>query len=201
MIQKPQNWENVQVMTDRVKLPVGAYVCRVKQVSVQNTGYGDQLAVLFDIVEGEHKDYFSKDYNGNQNADRKWRGVLRQWLPKDDGSDRDETTKRIFKGMVTAFENSNPGYRWDWNEASLVNRTVGIMFRNEEWDYNGKHGWAARPFYAMSVDKVRSGDYSLPDDKPLNNGNSNSFSTAPAPVMDQTSGYQVVNDDDGDLPF
>lgn len=201
MIQKPQNWENVQVMTDRVKLPVGAYVCRVKQVSVQNTGYGDQLAVLFDIVEGEHKDYFSKDYNGNQNADRKWRGVLRQWLPKDDGSDRDETTKRIFKGMVTAFENSNPGYRWDWNEASLVNRTVGIMFRNEEWDYNGKHGWAVRPFYAMSVDKVRSGDYSLPDDKPLNNGNSNSFSTAPAPVMDQTSGFQVVNGDDGDLPF
>lgn len=201
MIQKPQNWENVQVMTDRVKLPVGAYVCRVKQVSVQNTEYGDQLAVLFDIVEGEHKDYFSKDYNGNQNADRKWRGVLRQWLPKDDGSDRDETTKRIFKGMVTAFENSNLGYRWDWNEASLVNRTVGIMFRNEEWDYNGKHGWAVRPFYAMSVDKVRSGDYSLPDDKPLNNGNSNSFSTAPAPVMDQTSGYQVVNDDDGDLPF
>ena len=201
MIQKPQNWENVQVMTDRVKLPVGAYVCRVKQVSVQNTGYGDQLAVLFDIVEGEHKDYFSKDYNGNQNADRKWRGVLRQWLPKDDGSDRDETTKRIFKGMVTAFENSNPSYHWDWNEASLVNRTVGIMFRNEEWDYNGKHGWAVRPFYAMSVDKVRSGDYSLPDDKPLNNGNSNSFSTAPAPVMDQTSGYQVVNDDDGDLPF
>ena len=201
MIQKPQNWENVQVMTDRVKLPVGAYVCRVKQVAIQNTDYGDQLAILFDIVEGEHKDYFSKDYNGNQNADRKWRGVLRQWLPKDDGSDRDETTKRIFKGMVTAFENSNLGYRWDWNEASLVNRTVGIMFRNEEWDYNGKHGWAVRPFYAMSVDKVRRGDYSLPDDKPLNNGNSNSFSTAPAPVMDQTSGYQVVNDDDGDLPF
>lgn len=199
MIRKPQNWENVQVMSDRVKLPVGAYVCRVKQVSVQNTQYGDQLAILFDIVEGEHKDYFSKDYNGNQNADRKWRGVLRQWLPKDDGSDKDETTKRIFKGMVTAFENSNPGYHWDWNELTLVNRTVGIMFRNEEWDYNGKHGWTARPFYAMSADKVRNGDYTLPDDKPLNN--SNSFSAAPAPAMDQASGYQVVNDDDGDLPF
>lgn len=197
MIRKPQNWENVQVMTDKVKLPVGAYVCRVKQVAVQNNGYGDQLAILFDIVEGEHKDYFSRDYNGNQNADRKWRGVLRQWLPKDDGSDRDETTKRVFKGMVTAFENSNPGYSWNWDEMTLVGKTVGIMFRNEEWEYNGKRGWAARPFYCMSADKVRSGDYTMPDDKPLKNSNSMS---ATAPMMDQASGFQVVNESD-DFPF
>lgn len=198
MIRKPQNWENVQVMTDKVKLPVGAYVCRVKQVAVQNTAYGDQLAILFDIAEGEHKDYFGRDYNGNQNADRKWRGVLRQWLPKDDGSDRDETTKRVFKGMVTAFENSNPGYSWNWDEMTLAGKTVGIMFRNEEWDYNGKHGWAVRPFYAMSADKARSGDYTMPEDKPLNKGNS-TVASMPA-SMEQSAGYQVVTADD-DLPF
>lgn len=169
MIKKPQNWENVQEFSDREKLPLGAYVCKVKQVAVQNTSAGDVLAVLFDIVEGEHKDYFSKDFAANQNANKKWRGVLRQWLPKDDGSENDEMTKRSFKGMVTSFERSNPGYQWNWDEASLVGKTVGILFRNEEWSYEGKTGWAVKPFRAMSADTVRSGDYTLPQDKPLAN--------------------------------
>lgn len=188
MIKKPQNWENVQVMTDRAKLPLGAYVCQVKQVSVQRTDYGQQLIILFDIAEGEYKDFFQKDFRANQNPDRKWRGVFRQWLPKDDGSENDEMTKRIFKGMITAFENSNPGYRWNWEESSLVGKTIGILFRNEEWSMNGKSGWAVRPFRAMTADKVNSGDFTLPKDKPLKT------------TEEVMPSFQPVADDD-DLPF
>lgn len=202
MINKPQNWENVQVMTDRAKLPLGAYVCQIKQVAVQNTDYGAQLAILFDISEGEFKDFFQKDFQGNQNADRKWRGVLRQWLPKDDGSEKDEITKRIFKGFVTSFENSNPGYKWNWDESSLVGKTVGILFRNEEWDYNGKQGWAVRPFRAMTADKARSGNYVLPDDKPLNNkGYRMGEANDTAFVNNSQPAFTEVNVDDDELPF
>ena len=167
MIRKPQNWENVQVMTDRAKLPVGAYVCKVKQVGIQHNDSGDQLAILYDIVEGEHKDFYARDFQQNQNPDKKWKGVIRIWLPKDDGSDKDETTKRIFKGMVTAFEDSNPGYKWNWDESTLVQKTIGILYRNEEWEYNSKSGWNAKPLRCMSAGKVRSGDFTLPQDKPL----------------------------------
>jgi hypothetical protein len=156
-------------MSDRAKLPLGAYVCQVKKVAVQDTDYGAQLAILLDISEGEFKEFFNKDFQGNQNADRKWRGVIRQWLPKDDGSEKDEITKRIFKGLVTSFENSNPGFKWNWDATSLVGKTVGVLFRNEEYDFQGRQGWAVRPFRCMTADKVRSGDYTLPDNKPLNN--------------------------------
>ena len=193
MIKKPQNWENVQEFAEWTKLPLGAYVCKVKQVAVQNTAAGNVLAVLFDIVEGEYKEYFAKDFSANQNANKKWRGVLRQWLPKDDGSDNDEMTKRSFKGMVTSFERSNPGYQWNWDEASLVGKTVGIMFRNEEWEYNGKNGWSVKPFRAMSADTVRSGDYTLPQDKPLANKAQSS-----APAFNQSAFTPVETDD---LPF
>ena len=142
MIRKPNNWNEVQEFSDRQKLPLGAYVCKVKQAKVVDSNYGSQLAILFDITEGEYAGFFQKDYASNTAQDKKWRGLLRVWLPKDDGSDNDEMTKRSFKGMTTAFEKSNPGYQWDWNENSLVGKTVGILFRNEEWDYNGKHGWA-----------------------------------------------------------
>ena len=130
MIRKPNNWNEVQEFSDRQKLPLGAYVCKVKQVRIQDNSFGSQLCMLFDISEGEYAGYFQKDYNGNTAQDKKWRGVLRVWVPNDDGSDKDEMTKRGFKGMVTAFEKSNPGYVWDWNENSLVNKQVGILFRN-----------------------------------------------------------------------
>lgn len=199
MIRKPQNWDNVQVMSDRAKLPLGAYVCRVKQVAVQNTAYGDVLAVLFDIVEGEYTDFFNKDYQGNQNADRKWRGVLRQWLPKDDGSESDEMTKSSFKGMVTSFERSNPGYQWNWDEGSLKGKLVGILFRNEEWEYNNKSGWSVRPFRAISVDSVRNGDFTLPKDKPLKNKSVTGDANDSA-FIGQQNGFTQV-DADEDFPF
>lgn len=193
MIRKPNNWNEVQEFTDRQKLPVGAYVCKIKQVRIQDNSFGSQLAMLFDISEGEYTNFFKKDFDGNTAQDRKWRGVLRVWLPKDDGSEKDEMTKRTFKGMVTSFEKSNLGYQWDWNENSLVGKTVGILFRNEEWDYNGKHGWAVRPFRAISAVSVRNEDYNLPKDKPLTN-NQNA-----APVYNQNNGFTEVTDEE--LPW
>lgn len=194
MIRKPSNWNEVQEFTDRQKLPVGAYVCKIKQVRVQDNSFGSQLCMLFDISEGEYANFFKRDFDSNTAQDKKWRGLMRVWLPKDDGSDNDEITKRTFKGMTTAFEKSNPGYAWDWNENSLVGKTVGILFRNEEWEYNGKSGWSARPFRAISADTVRDEEYTLPKDKPLKNKQS----AAPS-YSNPNNGYEEVEDEE--LPF
>jgi len=194
MIRKPSNWNEVQEFSDRQKLPLDAYVCKVKQCKVVDTDYGEQLAILFDIAEGQYAGYFQKDYASNTAQDKKWRGLLRVWIPKDDGSENDEITKRTFKGMTTSFEKSNPGYQWDWNENSLAGKTVGILFRNEEYDYQGRQGWSVRPFRALSVDTVRNGEYTMPKDKPLKN-KSNSAPANPNP----NNGYTEV--DDEELPF
>lgn len=206
MIKKPNNWNEVQEFTDRQKLPLGAYVCKVKQVAVQGvTGYGEQLCILFDIAEGEFSGYFNNDFKNNQNQDKKWKGVLRQWLPKDDGSEKDEWTKSSFKGMATAFEKSNPGYQFNWDETSLVGKFVGILFRNEEWEYEGKTGWAVKPFKAISIDSVRSGDFTLPKDKPKKNkadaysGYNTNYGSATAPGA--YGGFAELEEDDGELPF
>lgn len=209
MIKRPNNWNEVQEFTERAKLPVGAYVCRIKKAVCQSNDYGDQLCLLFDIIEGEHKDFFQKDFNANTQQDKKWKGVLRLFLPKDDGSEKDEWTKSTFKGMVTSVEKSNPGYVWNWDENTLAGKVIGILFRNEEWEYDGKTGWTARPFRAMSVDTVRSGDYQLPKDKPKKRdtiaadagfgnygGYGNSYGNYPAP-----GSFVDLPDSDGDFPF
>ena len=201
MINRPKNWDNVQTFSDRPKLPVGAYVCKVKQAVVQSTDYGDQLCVLFDIVDGEYAGYYESDFTSRQQQDKKWKGILRQFLPKDDGSERDEWTKSSFKGLTTAFENSNRGYQWDWDEKSLVGKKVGIIYRNEEWEYEGRTGWTARPFRATSVDNVADGDFTIPKDKPLKNRLSDNYNAVPAAQSAQQTGTFETLDDDGDLPF
>lgn len=197
MINRPKNWDNVQAFSDRPKLPVGAYVCKVKQVAIQSTDYGDQLCILFDIADGEYAGFYQDEFDANQQQEKKWKGVLRQFIPKDDGSEKDEWTKSSFKGMITAFENSNRGYVWDWNEKTLAGKEVGIIFRNEEWEYNGKTGWTVRPFRATSVDSVQDGDYTLPKDKPLKNRPSDNYNEAPT----TQSGFTTLDEDDGELPF
>lgn len=201
MINRPKNWDEVREFSDRPKLPVGAYVCRVKQAVVQTTDYGEQLCILFDIADGEYAGFYQDDFDANQQQDKKWKGVLRQFIPKDDGSEKDEWTKSSFKGMVTAFENSNRGFTWDWNEKSLAGKEVGIIFRNEEWEYGGKTGWTVRPFRATSVDNVADGNFTIPKDKPLKNRPVESLGEAPAAQSAQQTGTFETLDDDGELPF
>ena len=199
MIMMPKNWNEVKEFSDRAKLPLGAYVCLVKQCRVQDTNYGSQLAILFDINEGEYKGYFNDEFTANQQQDKKWKGILRIWLPKDDGSDKDEFTKSVLKGMVTAFENSNLGFTWNWNEKSLEGKQIGILFRNEEWEYEGKSGWAVRPFRAISAASVREGKFTLPKDKPLANKSGTSYQAPAYMPPSDTNGFVVVDDDE--IPF
>lgn len=208
MIRKPNNWESVQVFSDRPKLPLGAYICTIKKAVIQNNGYGDQLCILFDISAGEFAGYYADDYKANQREDKKWRGVLRQFLPKDDGSDKDEWTKSGLKGLITSIENSNRGYVWNWDETTLSGKEVGIVFRNEEWEYNGKTGWAVRPFRATSVSSIDDCTYTLPKDKPLKDKSTDSFGGYTSPVSAPgnqysapASDFSALEDDDSQLPF
>lgn len=194
MINKPMNWNEVKEFTDRPKLPLGAYVCKIKKAVVKSTDYGDQLCLLIDIAEGEYKGFYEDDYANNQNEDKRWKGVLRQWLPKDDGSEKDEWTKRSLKGMITSFERSNAGYQFNWNEKSLEGKLVGVLFRNEEWEYNNQTGWAVRPFRAISADSVRNGDFTLPKEKPLANRTDNVVAD-----ISNNNGFTAVAEED--LPF
>jgi hypothetical protein len=124
--------------------------------------------------------------------------VLRIWCPKDDGSEKDEWTKRSFKGFTTAIEKSNPGYQWNWDEASLAGKLIGILFRQEEWEYNNMHGWAVRPFKALSADSVRNGEFTIPAEKPLKKPD---YTEAYNSNTSGQGGFTEFDDDESELPF
>lgn len=193
-----KDYETTQTITGSRQLPVGAYICQIfkaeEKVYTSPKGEWHKLEVSFDISEGEHKDFYANDYRAQSGEDKKWKGVIRLNVPNDDGSEMDAWNKRSFKTNMQAIEESNSGYHWDWNEAQLKDKTVGIVFRSEEWEYNGKSGWRTAAFKFIPAADVKSGNFKIPDPKPLNGKAASQASTA----ADLSDFVEVAS---ADLPF
>lgn len=194
------NYAETQTITSAQTLPVNAYVIKIMKAECKtyNTSKGvfEKLELCFDIAEGDFKDFYANNYKSQNTEDKKWKGVYRLNIPTDDGSEADGWSKRKFKTDMTAIEESNSGYHWDWNEAQLKGKVVGLVCRSEEWSFNGKTGWRTAPFKFISAADVKSGNFKLPDPKPIN-GNNKPSTTAVSNNLDAF--VEVATGDD--LPF
>lgn len=141
------------------KLPAGAYVCKIKNVQYVGgkDGNSDMINLLFDITEGEYKDFFKKQYDNNSAEDKKWKGRATIYVPKDDGSEKDGWTKNSFAKWTNAFEDSNNGYKWDWDENKWKGLTVGIVFGETGSKIDGKDIVYTEARFACNVQTVRDG--------------------------------------------
>lgn len=173
-------------------LPAGGYVVKILDASEQSYTWGNVLEISFDVLEGERKDFFRQDYKSNPNEDKKWRGKYRLNVPKEDGTEQDSWTINTFNGVMYALEESNLGFHWDWNEAKLKGLTVGALFRNREWEMNGRTGWTTECCALIEAEEVRKGAFQIPEDRPLAKKQ-----TASAPV--QAVSFEEIEDDD--MPF
>ena len=191
-----KDFDKVDV-SERKTLPIGGYVCVINKAEVveydgKDGGKIEKLEISFDIAEGEQKDFYADDYRAQTAEDKKWRGKKQLYVPLDDGSEKDEWTKKTLKRFTNAVEDSNNGYHWDWDEKKLTGKIVGIIFRNEEWEWNEKSGWSVRPFGFTSADKIRNGEFKVPEDKPLKNKSAAAVKKSP------DVSFEI---DDSDLPF
>lgn len=125
-------------------LPAGTYVAAIKNVKVDGQEPDQQLVLRLDIIEGDWAGYYTKRYENDshsagfaQNYKANYKGDLRIQVPNPDNSKRNhpEWDVRTFNNAIFCIEQSNPGYKWDWNEAGLKGKVVGINVR--EGTYNG----------------------------------------------------------------
>ena len=141
------------------RLPVGAYICKIMNVKFVEgeNGNSDRIDVMFDIAEGDYKDFFKKQYDANTSEDKKWKGKKSVYVPKDDGSEKDGWTKNTFAKWTTNLEKSNPGYSWDWDENKWKNKSIGIVFGETGTVFEGKQITFTEPRFPVCIDDVRAG--------------------------------------------
>lgn len=197
MINKFSDYDKIKGYADFERLPKGGYIMRVLGASIDYGMNGNQFVkISCDIAEGEHAGYFANAYKANQNENKKWTCNYLLYVPTDDGSEKDNWTKRRFKTIIEAFEASNDGYHFDWNETRMKGLLIGGLINERE--YEGSDGTIRRASnlaQLVAVDKIRTGNYKLPDDRLLKSDNS---------VSAVNEGFMTIpdgaNETDG-LPF
>lgn len=194
-----KDYDKVDPYANKEKLVPGGYVLRIEGVKYETKpGVSDQIILSFDIYEGEFKDFFMKNWIDQTQEDKKWKGTYRIWIPTDDGSETDGWSKRRFKTIMNAFEDSNPGYAWDWNEQGLKGKLIGGIFNRKEYDFNGRTGFFTQCYMLTDVDSIRDGNFKIPEDTLLKKTNI-AYDSAPMPPDD---GFMKVPETDMDeLPF
>lgn len=178
------------------RLPAGGYVIKILEAKEVENDYGRKLVISFDIAEGEYKDFFASNYRAQVGEDKKWKGTYRVNVPKDDGSEQDGWAKRRFNTLIVDIEESNPGYHWDWDESKLKGKTIGALFNNKEYEFNGRHGFFTNCHSLIPAERIRSGKFEIPADTLLNSNND-----VPLPKMDANGFMDIPAGIDEELPF
>ena len=185
-MEKPQGYDEAQAFGEFEILPAGGYKCLIKKVVCEKTQAGKQyLKIGFDITEGEYKDFYQKKFDNDTRSpeERKWGGI---WTVFTEGYNPG-TTNPKFKGLITSVEASNNGFKFNFNEQELVNKKVGLVFREEEFEgQDGQVHTSVKPFFAVSYDKTE--DAKIPKPKIL------------AEKGEAFDDFTTVSSDD-DLPF
>ena len=139
-------------MDDFRGLPIGAYECVIKDARLnhnEETGK-NTLKISIDIASGEYKDYFLKAYETDTRIDRKWNNNAVRYIAYEGDN------VAFFKGFITTVENSNVGYKWNWEESTLKGKKVCGVFQYEEYEkQDGTKGIKVRLSKFRSLDKLK----------------------------------------------
>lgn len=166
MIKKPQGYDEAAAYTgESQQLPKGKYECIIKQVVVQESKNGNaQFVILFDILTGEHKDFYQKLFDAEKihnPSSAKWKGVFKQNM--------DGKGLSWFKGIITSIERTNNfTFQWDKenNEKTLIGKRFGGVFRRRQYEAeNGNRPIVTELFRIRSVAGLAEAE--VPEDEML----------------------------------
>lgn len=169
-------------------LPAGKYICVIKSAKeVQTQNKKGQLAILLDIAEGQYKGYYETKYKSDverNSTNAKWGCVFRQGY--------EDRQLPFFKGMITSIEESNTGYKWDWDESKLKGKRVGVVFGREQFKASdGSLKFATKPLKVRSIQRLEQAE--IPADKLLQSNETSN--------MWGQQGFTDLDGNEDDLPF
>ena len=176
MVRKNKDYDSTASFGEgRKSLPADGYICKIKKAEEMKSKSGkDMIHIAFDIAEGEYEGYFMNLFNTRKEraempSNVKYPFEGQMWIMCNDYED-DTKTSRKFKGLCTSLEESGLTV---WNSKgeflvdNLKGAKIGIVYQNQEQEYNGETYWRAIPWACRSVETIKSGDFFMPEDKPL----------------------------------
>ena len=139
-MQKPNNFDNVQVTGDFTPISVGGHHLIIKKVEESKTKTDKPMIVVaFDTAPGDSQpNYFSEQFAADIRPEKKWPRTGRQYIVTEDN---EGNCTKNFKSFITSVEKSNNGFSTTWGDAfasQFKGKRIGGVFGIVESEYNGK---------------------------------------------------------------
>ena len=171
MIKKPEIYDTVEVKEfDFTPITLGGHrgIIKIAEEYTSPISYNTSLKITVDTDKNDKQpSYFTEQFKNDTRADKKYSNSAIKYVSLKD----EENCVRMLKAFITSVENSNPGFKYDWNKdvIQLNDKKVGLIFGLEEYNANdGSIKTAAKLTQFRSVDKVD--EAKIPKVKTLNSG-------------------------------
>lgn len=156
MLKKPEIYENVQINEEFERLELGGHKGIIKKVEEYTSAISGNTSLKVEVdtsSDDKQPNYYQKQFDNNPNMDKKWSTGGTKYVSLKE----DENCVRMLKAFITAVENSNQGFTYDWNKEvdQLNGKKVGLVFGLEEYqDQEGNTKNATKLNQFRSIDKV-----------------------------------------------
>jgi hypothetical protein len=146
----------------------GAYVMKIKSAVDTTSSSGRPMLIVFlDIAQGQFTDNFKTLFEKlkENNPGTKWPCIHRRCT--------DGNQLEYFKGDIKAIEESNEGFKFNFDEKTLSGKLVGCMLREKEYGQNedGSAKTILEPAFLCSIKTALSGKLNPMKMKPMNSDN------------------------------
>ena len=153
---KPLGYDEVEAGGEYTPIELGGHKLVIKQIEeIQKDGYS-YLKVSFDTAQDDVQPYYyTQQYKNDTRDTKKWGGVATIFP-----TDREGKTSKTFKQFCTSIEKSNNS-KISWGAGfsdSIVGKTIGGIFGEEEYLSNGEVKTARKLFWWRSTEGIKYAD-------------------------------------------
>lgn len=157
MLKKPTNWDTTEGIEfgDYETLELGGHEVVIKNAYEYTSEQSGNTSLKIEVdIAGNDKQagFFQRQFDNNPSADKKWpNGACKYVSLKEE-----ENCIALFKGFTTAVENSNPGYKWNFDEKTLIGKKLCGVFALEQYKKQDKTlAFATKLTQFRSLDKLK----------------------------------------------
>lgn len=193
-MKKPNGYDEARESGSFTPVELGGHYAVIKQVTERETSTGKpMIVVLFDFApEDKQPGYFVDAFDNDNREDKKWPFAGSKYIMVQDYQDANKTSRQ-FKTFCSCVEKSNSmTIKWggsDWGK-QFKGKKVGVIYGEEEHEYDGETSMRRLPKFFCAVDKVPTA--TTPTPKYLTRD-------AAAPAPQTIAGVTVIPDDE--IPF
>ncbi len=134
ILNKAKNYDEIQVNEDFTPLELGGHKGIIKSVEEYTSTMSNNTSLKVEVdtdKTDKQPNYYQEQFDKDDRENKKWSTGATKYVSLKD----DENCVKMLKAFITAVENSNVNFKYDWSKDTnqLIGKKVGLVFGWEEY--------------------------------------------------------------------